>query len=79
MLMMEVTAALWLKFQKPVQMLLEMEEVKLLTKFGFFFGGGGEHAYCPIVVYICLLFNKGWHKLEGSSLAKLFQCVRGLC
>lgn len=30
-LRMEVTAALWLKLQKPFRMLLEMEE-KLLTK-----------------------------------------------
>lgn len=56
-------------------MLLEMEVVKLLTKFF----SGGEHNYCPIVVCICFLFNKRLQKLEGSSLAKLFQCVRGLC
>lgn len=55
-------------------MLLEMEEVKLLTKV---FLGGGQN-YCPIVVYIRFLFNKRLQKLEGLSLAKLLQCVRGL-
>lgn len=54
---------------------LEMKEVKLLSK-GFL---GGRNTTIVPWWSICFLFNKRLQKLEGSSLAKLFQCVIGLC
>lgn len=69
-LRMEVTAALWLKLQKPFRMLLEMEE-KLLTKVFW----GENRTVVPSQSQICFLFNRRLQKLEGCPWQSCFNVL----